>query len=106
MACVINNLVDVASYAAQIASRGSAKDVNDGRHVVMRDHCHSGASFRLYQAGHEGRRSSRIRACDRDVLYILQRVRAILRSLRSDLVADTILWVHPKRGRSLEAAAQ
>jgi len=44
--------------------------------------------------------------CDRDVLHILQRVRAILRRLRGDLVADMILWVHPKRGRSLEATAQ
>src|SRR5207249_6289834 len=66
----------------------------------------SGASFRRYQAGQERRRSRWVCACYRDVLKILQGVGVILRRLRGDEVADTVLWVHPKRGRSLEATAQ
>ena len=37
---------------------------------------------------------------------ILQRVRAVLRRLSCDLITDMILWVYPKRRRSLEAATQ
>src|SRR5216684_4653753 len=98
LASSVNNFVDVASYAAQIASRGSAKDVNDGRYVVMRNHCHSGASLGRYETGHKRRRSRWVCAGDRDVLNTLQCVGAILRRLRRNLVANTILGVNPECG--------
>ena len=84
--------------ATKVAACDRAKDVNHRRNVVVRNYCHSCSSLCRHQTGHERWRSVWIRTCDRNVLYILQRIRAILWRLSRDLIADTILWVHPERG--------
>ena len=84
-------------YAAEVAACDRAEDVNHWRYVVVRNNSHSHSALRGHQTGHERGRSVRVGACDRNILKILQSVRAILRRLRRDLIADSILWVDPKR---------
>src|SRR5260370_21891830 len=87
-------------------SRGGAKVGAAGPKLVTRIARHSRSPLHGYQTGHEGWRSGRIGTCDRNVLHLLQSVRAILRRLSRDLVTNTILGIYPKRGRSLEAPTQ
>src|SRR5258708_38892761 len=94
----LNVLFFAAGHSAKVAPRRRPKNANHRRNVVTGNHRHSRSPSHGYQTGHKGWRRSRISTCDRNVLKLLQSVRAILRRLSRDLVTNTILRIYPECG--------
>ena len=105
LAAVVNDLLDVVSHAAQIASLHRSVNVDDRLYVVMRDQRHPRAPADGRQRA-QNRRTRPARPGNRDVLQVLQRIHAVLRRLGRDGIAHAILGVKPVRRRSLETAAE
>ena len=100
-----NNLIHAIRYRTQVCPIHRAVNINDRNHVVMAD----GAGLDpAMNAGNVGKNLQwrAAGACNGNILQILQRIHAVLRSLHRDLVTDAALPVQPELWRGLEAAAQ
>src|SRR5712671_1331118 len=107
---LVSRLIDDArnflGYAAKIATLHRTEDVDHRHNVVVRDNGHSRSALRRSEAREQRRRGIWTRSRDRHVCKTLERVDAVLRSLRGDLIADLIFRVDPEGWRGLKATAK
>ena len=101
---LIDDLGYVARDAAKIASIHRSENIDYRLNVVMGDDRHLRSSRETAQACKNLWRRRAIR--DRNILEILQRIDAILRRLRRDVVAHAGSRIEPECRRRLGAAAQ